>query len=37
MWWDFVIFASILICGFWALNELIGGYKDRKDKEDEKL
>lgn len=30
MWWDFLIFVAILIAGFWALNELVGGHADKK-------
>ena len=34
MWWDFLIFVAILIAGFWALNELVGGHADKKFEED---
>lgn len=30
MWWDFLIFALILIIGFWSINEFVGGYADKK-------
>lgn len=34
MWWDFLIFALILIVGFWSLNEFVGGYADKKFEKD---